>query len=87
MKFVVSVIALAVALGWPAVGEAQSSQTKAKARSQTSTQQPYVQRHVRAGARQNDKPCAARTPDGCVGWDPDPNVRTMLQLDAGRDHQ
>ena len=86
MKTLVSVIALAVVLAWPAVGEAQSSQKKAKARGATTTQQQYAPRHTRA-ARQSDKPCAAWTPDGCVGWDPDPNVRTMLQLDAGRDHQ
>ena len=31
------------------------------------------------------KPCAARTWAGCQGWDPDPNVRSMIQMDAGRD--
>lgn len=87
MKILVSAIVLAVVLVWPAAGEAQSHKQKAKARNVTTTQQQYVPRHVGAGARQSGKPCAAWTPDGCVGWDPDPNVRTMLQLDAGRNHQ
>lgn len=84
MKILVSVMALAVALAWPAVGEAQSK--KAKARSATIAQQQYVQRHARDRvARPSEKPCAARTWVGCLGWDPDPNVRAMIQMDAGRD--
>jgi len=84
MKILVSVAALAVALSWPTVGDAQSK--KAKARSTTTTQQPYVQRHARVAPRRAEKPCAARnTWIGCLGWDPDPNVRMMMQMDAGRD--
>ena len=85
MKILVSVAALAIALAWPAVGEAQSK--KAKARSAAAAQQQYVQRHakVRVKRAATEKPCAARTWAGCQGWDPDPNVRSMIQMDAGRD--
>jgi hypothetical protein len=83
MKILVSVAALAVALSWPSLGEAQTK--KAKARSTTTTQQPHVHRHARVAARKTEKPCAARTWAGCQGWDPDPNVRMMIQMDAGRD--
>jgi len=82
MKILVSVAALVVALAWPTVGEAQSK--KAKAHSATTTQKQYV-RHARVGVRRAEKPCAARTWAGCQGWDPDPNVRMMIQMDAGRD--
>lgn len=82
MKIILSVTALAVALAWPSAGEAQSK--KAKARSAT-THQTYVQRHARVAPRRIEKPCAARTWAGCQGWDPDPNVRMMIQMDAGRD--
>jgi uncharacterized membrane protein len=87
MKILLSVMALAVALAWPAVGEAQSK--KAKARSGQVAQHQYVQRHakVRVARPAIAKPCAAWTWAGCVGWDPDPNVRMMLQMDAGRDDQ
>ena len=44
MKILVSAMALAIALGWPAAGEAQSQ--KAKARSAPATHQHYVQRHT-----------------------------------------
>ena len=85
MRVLVSAMALAIALMWPAVGEAQSK----KAKSVKSTQQSYVQRHakVRVARPSTEKPCAARTWAGCQGWDPDPNVRSMIQMDAGRDDQ
>ena len=87
MKIIVSAVALVVGLGWPAVGEAQSQ--KAKARSATATHQQHAQRHARVGVKRasTEKPCAARTWAGCQGWDPDPNVRMMIQMDAGRDDQ
>jgi hypothetical protein len=80
-------VALAIALGWPAVGEAQSQ--KAKAGSATATHQQYVQRQAdfRVAPTSSGKPCAARAWAGCQGWDPDPNVRMMIQRDAGRDDQ
>ena len=83
MKALISTMALAIALAWPAVGEAQSKQ--AKARSATTTQQQYVHRHAKVKRTSAAKPCAARTWVGCLGWDPDPNVRMMIQMDAGRD--
>ena len=91
MKLLVSAMALAIALMWPALGEAQSK----KAKSAKSTQQSHVQRHanvqrhakVRVARPSMEKPCAARTWAGCQGWDPDPNVRSMIQMDAGRDDQ
>jgi hypothetical protein len=82
MKILVSAAALVIALAWPTAGDAQSK--KAKARSATTTQQQYV-RHAKVGVRRGEKPCAARTWAGCQGWDPDPNVRSMIQMDAGRD--
>jgi len=87
MKVLMSVLVLAVALAWPAVGVAHGK--KAKAQSASSAQQHQVQRHAKVRARRApaEKPCAARTWVGCLGWDPDPNVRMMIQMDAGRDDQ
>jgi hypothetical protein len=85
MRILMSALALTVALAWPSIGEADGK--KAKARSAPSVQQQQVQRHgkVRAQRAPAEKPCAARTWVGCLGWDPDPNVRMMIQMDAGRD--
>ena len=90
MKILVSAMALALALAWPTGGEAQQSR-KAKARTATTThqqvtKQQYV-RHAKVKRTATAKPCAARTWAGCQGWDPDPNVRMMIQMDAGRDDQ
>jgi hypothetical protein len=82
MKILMSMLALAVALAWPTTSEAQSK--KAKARS-AATQQQDAQRHAKIRRAPTAKPCAARTWAGCQGWDPDPNVRMMIQMDAGRD--
>jgi hypothetical protein len=83
MKVLVSAMALAIALMWPAVGEAQSKAAKGA----KSTQQSYVQRGANVRVARSSRPCAARTWAGCQGWDPDPNVRSMIQMDAGRDDQ
>ena len=83
MKILVSVMALAIALAWPSVGEAQSK--KAKARSAKTAQQHYVQRQAKVKRVPAARPCAARTWHGCLGWDPDPNVRMMIQMDANLD--
>jgi hypothetical protein len=83
MKILLSIIAVAVALAWPTVGEAQSK----KARSTTAAQQQDMPRKAKARNQRAAaaKPCAARNWTGCRGWDPDPNVRSEIQRDAGRD--
>jgi hypothetical protein len=83
MKILMSVLALAMVLAWPTIGEAQGK--KAKARSATATQQYDARRHAKVRRAPTAKPCAARTWAGCQGWDPDPNVRMMIQMDANRD--
>jgi hypothetical protein len=86
MKLLVSAMALAIVLAWPAVADAQGK--KAKARSAAVAHQHHAPRHTKLYvSRSAGKPCAARTWAGCQGWDPDPNVRMMIQMDAGRDDQ
>jgi hypothetical protein len=87
MRILVSVMALAVALMWPAAGEAQSKQTKSGKNTKSGTQQSHVQRHakVRVARPSTEKPCAGYAWWGCTGWDPDPNVRAMLGRDVGGD--
>ena len=80
MRTLASVMALAVVLAWPSVGEAQSK--KSSARSAATTQQKYVQRPA---ASRGATSCVRYVWWGCVGWDPDPNVRTMLARDVGGD--
>ena len=76
-------IAIAVTLAWPATGDAQSK--KSKVRSAQTAQQHA--RHAKVGVR-TARPCAARVHYiGCLGWDPDPNVRSMIQMDAGMNDQ
>ena len=81
MKILVSAMALAVALAWPAVGEAQSK--KSKARNAQATQQTHAP--ARGAARAQRIPCERQVWWGCVGWDPDRNVRDMLARDIGGD--
>ena len=89
MKALVSIIALAVALAWPSVGEAQSKKSTAHGKATT---KHYAQRPAKAvqrgaGQYQNGgSPCVRRVWWGCPGWDPDPNVRDMLARDVGDDN-
>jgi hypothetical protein len=84
MRILVSVmalaIALAIALAWPSVGEAKSK--KSTARSTATLQQKQATR-VKTAARPRapQKQCAGYLWWGCVGWDPDPNVRATLVRD------
>lgn len=84
MTILVSLAAIAMVLAWPTTSAAQGN---AKARSVPVAQQQPTQRQadLSAGRVIVAKPCAARTWAGCQGWDPDPNVRMMIQMDAGRD--
>ncbi len=95
MRILVSVMALAIALAWPNVGEAQSK--KSTARSVATSQQKQVTRQKTARTkaartkaarvktatrpRPAERPCAGYLWWGCVGWDPDPNVRATLVRD------
>jgi hypothetical protein len=80
MRILVSVMALAIALAWPSVGEAKSK--KSTARSTATLQQKQATR-VKTAARPRapQKQCAGYLWWGCVGWDPDPNVRATLVRD------
>ena len=87
MKALWSVIALAISLGLalPSVAEAQSKQTTAR---KAATHKKVVKRQTRAVATPRAaarKPCVRQTWFGCVGWDPDPNVRDMLAREVGDD--
>ena len=85
MRILASAIALAVALAWPSVGDAQSK--KSTARGTTAVQQKQVKRvkskRVRTATQPTraQRPCAGYLWWGCVGWDPDPNVRSTLVRD------
>lgn len=84
MKALISVVALAVALAWPSVGDAQSK--KSTARSKQTTKQ-HVQRPAKVAKRSaGPERCARQMWYGCVGWDPDPAVRDMLARDVGDDN-
>jgi hypothetical protein len=79
---------LAAALATPALGQTRQSPDPAQAWAQQSSKakkaakakavRRYAARHQVVAA----KPCAVRTWIGCHGWDPDPNVRMMMQMDA-----
>lgn len=82
---------LALAATSQAVGQAATKAvSKAATKTQTGRQHPVAKKaaqrqpavHARSAQK---KPCAARTWAGCQGWDPDPNVRMMIEMDAGRD--
>ena len=90
MRILASAIALAVALAWPSAGEAQSSQSKKSTAGTSATVQQKQKQathrkttYVRTASqpRTAQKPCAGYLWWGCVGWDPDPNVRATLVRD------
>ena len=77
--------AVAAALATPAMSQSRQSSDPYQAYAQQSskakkTAKKPAQRYV---ARQQvvQRPCAYRSWVGCHGWDPDPNVRSMIRMD------
>jgi hypothetical protein len=81
MKIIASAVALAVLLALPTVSEAA---TKKRVKSVKTPRVVATQPYVRQSAvRRSDKPCAAYSRAwGCLGWDPDPHVRSMIRMDS-----
>jgi hypothetical protein len=81
MKMIVSAVALAVLLAVPTVGEAA---TKKRVKKVAQPRPVAVETYARQSAvRRSGKPCAAYSRAwGCLGWDPDPHVRSMIQMDS-----
>ena len=80
MRILVSVMALAIALAWPSVGEAKSKKSTVRSAA-TLQQKPATRVKTAARPRAPQKQCAGYLWWGCVGWDPDPNVRATLVRD------
>jgi hypothetical protein len=84
MKLLISatiLIALTIALGSPSTSEARVAKSKVK---RTTASHLYVRQARPTTVRTVVRPCAARVSYiGCLGWDPDPNVRSMIQMDSG----
>jgi hypothetical protein len=83
------VIALAVTLAmagtWPSAVEAQSKQTTER-KAVNAKQKPARRAAQVVSAPETARsPCVRHVWYGCVGWDPDPNVRDMLARDTGDD--
>ena len=89
MKALVSVMALAIALAWPNIGEAQSKKSTARGKATTKhdVQRPAkVAKRSSGSGRPARTPCARQMWYGCTGWDPDPAIRDMLARDVGDDN-
>ncbi len=87
MTRILLAMALTAALAAPALSQTRPSSdpgqafaqqsSKAKKSAKKKPAKRYVQRQQTAS-----KPCALRTWVGCHGWDPDPNVRSMIRMDS-----
>jgi hypothetical protein len=92
-KILTSAMAVAMVLALPSVGDAaQKQKKKAKVRPAPVAQQHYgsYQRHygsyqVPGSRTRAGTPCVTYTWEGCKGWDPDPHIRFMIDMDRGGD--
>ena len=89
MRILASVLALAMVIAVPSLGDAAQKKKK-KARQAAVTQQGYQgypSFSVPGSRTRAGTPCVAYTWRGCEGWDPDPNVRMMIDMDRGKDER
>ena len=84
MKLLTSAVAIALVLALPSVGET-AEKKKAKARSTTAAQEYSVQYQQPGIRTRAGTPCVVYTWEGCLGWDPDPFIRGMIDRDRGQD--
>jgi hypothetical protein len=77
-------VAIAVIFALPTVGET-AQKKKSKARYVAPTSQPYPSFSVPGSRTRAGTPCVTYTWRGCEGWDPDPRIRAMIDMDRGRD--
>ena len=82
MSKIVMAAAFAVFLASPALSQTRQGSSWSN---DGGWQEPRAKAGKTVKRTASPKPCAARTWAGCQGWDPDPNVRSMIQMDAGRD--
>ena len=86
MKILTPAMAIAIVLALPSVGETAQKKKTTKARPATTAQQYYDGQYQVPGSRTRaGTPCVAYTWEGCLGWDPDPFIRSMIDRDRGQD--
>ncbi len=83
MKILTSAVAIAFVLALPSVGE--TAQKKAKVRSPAAAHEYSGEYQVPGSRTRAGTPCVAYTWEGCLGWDPDPFIRSMIDRDRGQD--
>ena len=86
MKILTSAMAIAIVLSLSSVGET-AQKKKAKARPAATAQQYDGQYQVRGSRTRSGTPCVTYTWEGCLGWDPDPFIRFMIDMDRGKDNR
>lgn len=82
--------ALAVALALPSMGDAaqkKKARAKVKARAVPAAQLHYPQYSVPGSRTNAGTPCVRYTWEGCLGWDPDPFIRSMIDRDQNQDER
>jgi hypothetical protein len=87
MKIMTPALAIAIVLALTCAGDAarkSKAKAKAKVRAAPTGQIHYPQYSVRGSRTRAGTPCVVYTWEGCLGWDPDPNVRMMIDMDRNR---
>jgi len=86
MKILAPAMAIAIALALPFAGDAAQKKKKAKAKPRAvAAQLQYPQFSVPGSRTRAGTPCVTYTWEGCLGWDPDPFIRSMIDRDRGKD--
>ncbi len=85
MKILTSAMAIGIVLTLSSVGA--TAQKKAKARYATTAQQYDGQFQVPGSRTKSGTPCVTYTWEGCLGWDPDPFIRFMIDMDRGKSNR
>ena len=90
MKILTAALTIAIMLALPSAGDAarkSKAKAKAKVRAAPISQLHYPDYSVPGSRTRAGTPCVTYTWVGCLGWDPDPNVRMMIDMDRNRSNR
>jgi hypothetical protein len=86
MKVLAAAMALAIAIvmALPLAGETAQKKKK-KYRAAPAATHQRLDYAVPGSRTRAGTPCVTYTWEGCLGWDPDPFIRSMIDRDRGKD--
>jgi hypothetical protein len=85
MRILPTAIAMAIVMALPLAGETAQKHKKKHRAAAAGVPHQRLDYAVPGSRTRAGTPCVTYTWEGCLGWDPDPFIRSMIDRDRGKD--